>query len=124
MLSYFFNDSKRRKTMALYCSKELSTLLKAINSKHCGHFYCLNCFHPFRTNNKLESHKRVCENKDFCNITMPSDSTKILELNQYQKSDKEPYIFYTDLECIIEKIDGCKNNPENLSTIKVIEHVP
>ena len=55
---------------------------------------------------------------------MPSDDTKILEFNQYQKSDKVPFIIYADLECIIEKIDGCKNNPENLSTIKVSEHIP
>ena len=36
---------------------------------------------------KLESHKKVCENKDFCNIKMPSEDNKILEFNQYQKSD-------------------------------------
>ena len=29
-----------------------------------------------------------------------------------------------DLECIIEKIDRCTNNPENPSTIKVSEHIP
>ena len=47
---------------------------------------------------------------------MPSEDTKILEFNQYQKSDKAPFIIYADLECIIEKTDGCKNNPENSST--------
>ena len=55
---------------------------------------------------------------------MPSEDTKILEFNQYQKSDKAPFIIYADLECIIEKIDGCKNNPENSSTTKVNEHIP
>ena len=44
---------------------------------------------------------------------MPSEDTKILELNQYRKSDKAPFVIYADLECMIEKIDGCKNNPEN-----------
>ena len=61
---------------------------------------------------KFHSHKRVCGNKDFCNIIMPSEDTKILEFNQYQKFDKAPFTIYADLECIIEKIDGCKNNPE------------
>ena len=28
------------------------------------------------------------------------------------------------LECIIEKINGCKNNPENPSTTKVSKYVP
>ena len=55
---------------------------------------------------------------------MPSEDTKILEFNQYQKSDKAPFIIYADLECITEKIDGCKNNPENSSTSKVSEHIP
>ena len=53
-----------------------------------------------------------------------SDDTKILEFNQYQKSNKAPFIIYTDLEYIIEKTDGSKNNPENSSTTKVSEHMP
>ena len=55
---------------------------------------------------------------------MPSEDTKILEFNQYQKSDKTPFIFYADLKCIIERIDGCKNNPENSSATKVSKHIP
>ena len=39
---------------------------------------------------------------------MPSEDTKILEFNQYQKSDKATFIIYADLEFIIERIDGCK----------------
>ena len=46
---------------------------------------------------------------------MPYEGTKILEFNHYQKSDKAPFTIYTDLKCIIEKIDGCKSNPENSS---------
>ena len=36
-----------------------------ITLTHKGDFYCLNCLYFFRTKNKLESHKEVCENKDF-----------------------------------------------------------
>ena len=46
---------------------------------------------------------------------MPSEDIKILEFNQYQKSDKEPSIFYADLECLIERTERCKKNLENLS---------
>ena len=66
-----------------------------------------------RTKNKLELHERVCETKDFCNVAMPCEDTKILEFSQYQKSDKAPFIIYADLEYLIEKIDACKDNPEN-----------
>ena len=44
---------------------------------------------------------------------MPFEDNKILEFNQYQKSYKPPFIIYADRACIIEKIDGCKSNPEN-----------
>ena len=55
---------------------------------------------------------------------MHSEDTKIIEFNQYDKSDKAPFIIYADLECLIEKIDGCKNNPDNLFTTKVGQHIP
>ena len=73
---------------------------------------------------KLELYKKVCENKDFSNVIIPSEDTKILEFSQYQKSDKAPFVSYADLECLIEKVDGCKYNPENSSTTKVSEHIP
>ena len=104
--------------------KKLSALLRGITPKHHSDFYCLNFLHSFATKNKCESQKRVCENNDFCNIIMPSEDTKIFEFNQYQKSDKALFIIYADLECLIEKTDGCKNNSENSFTTKVGEHIP
>ena len=43
---------------------------------------------------------------------MPSHKGSILQFNQYTNSDKMPYIIYTDHESLIEKTDGCVNNPE------------
>ena len=68
--------------------------------------------------------KKLCENKGFCNVAVPSEDTKILEFSQYRKSDKAAFIIYTAFECLIEKIDGCKNNPENSSATEVGEHFP
>ena len=62
-------------------------------SKHVGDFYCLNCHHTVRTKNKFESHEKVCENKDLCNIIMSFKDTKV-EFNQYQKSGKIPVTSY------------------------------
>ena len=67
----------------------------------------------FWNKKNLESHKKVCENKGFCNVTMPSEDIKVLEFNQYQKSDKASFIIYADIGYRKEKIDRCKNNPEN-----------
>ena len=61
--------------------KQLSALLIGITSKNNDGFHCLNCSLYFRTKIKLECHKRVEENKDFCNIAMPSEDNKILELS-------------------------------------------
>ena len=103
--------------MTLSCSKTLSALLRGVTSKHHGDFYCLNCLHSFATE------KYVCENKDFCEVIMPSEDAQILEFNQYQKSDKAQFIIYAYLECLMEKTDRCKNNPENSSTTKVGKHI-
>ena len=92
--------------------KKLLTLLTGITSKSNGDFFCLNCLHSFKTKNNLKSHKKVCENKDFCNVAMPSEDTKILELNQYRKSDKAPFVIYADLECIIERLMDAKIIPK------------
>ena len=77
--------------------KRLSALLRGITSKHHDDFCCLNCLHSFATEKILKSHKKVCENKDFCNVIMPSEDKETLEFNQYQKSDKAPFIIYSDV---------------------------
>ena len=93
--------------------------LKEITSKHNSDFYCLNCLYSFGTENKCKSRKKVCENKDFFNVTMASEDITILEFNQYQKSDKAPFAIYADLEYLIEKIDLCKNNPERFCNVTI-----
>ena len=55
---------------------------------------------------------------------MPPEDVQILEFNHYQKSDKAPFVINADLECLIEKTDRCKKNPENLSSTERGEHIP
>ena len=98
--------------------------IKRNNIKNNGYLYCLNCLHSLRTKeNKFQSHKNVCKNKDFCNVIIPSEGSKLLEFNQYQESDKEPFSIYADLECLIKKTDECKNNPESSNTTKAGKHI-
>ena len=49
--------------------KKLSALLRETTSKQDGDSYCLNCLHSFRIKDKLNSHKKVCENK---NVVIPT----------------------------------------------------
>ena len=83
----------------------------------------MNCLHSIRIKNKLQSHKKVCQNNNFCNIVMSSESSKTLEFNQYKKSNRATFIIYANLQSLIKKTDGCKNNPENSSTRKVGERI-
>ena len=71
-------------------------MLKGVTSKTHGYFYCLNFLHSFRTENKLKSNEKVCRNKDFSGIVMPSEKDNILEFNQYMNSEKMSYIICAD----------------------------
>ena len=104
--------------------RTLSGLLRGISSTHDGDYYCLNCFHSYRTENKFNAQKKICENHDYCNIEMPSPSNNIIKYNSGEKSLELPFIIYTDLECLLKKIDTCQNNPKLSSTTKINQHVP
>ena len=57
-------------------ANELSALLSGTISKK-DYFRCLNCFHSFRK--KLESHKIVCKNKNFCSVRMSFRKNMLLK---------------------------------------------
>ena len=65
--------------------KKLPALFCKIKSKYDGDFYCLNCLHSFRTENKLKEHENVCKNHDYCYIELPGKS---LKYNHGEKSIK------------------------------------
>ena len=99
--------------------KSLSRLLRGITSNHDGDYYCLNCFHSYRTENKLNAPRKICENNEYCNIEMPSPNNNLIKYNQGDKSLKLPFIIYADLECLLKKIDTCQNNTDLSSTTKI-----
>ena len=104
--------------------KNLSGLLKGMTSTHEKDFYCLNCFHSYRTKNKLESHKKICENHDYCHVEMPTKDNNIRKYNHGEKSIKVPFVIYADLECLLKNRSTCINNPNESSTTKLNKHTP
>ena len=66
----------------------------------------------------------MCKNKGFCGIVMPTENSRILQFNQYKKSDKMPCIIYADIESWIRKKDECANNPGKPSTMKIGKNIP
>ena len=99
--------------------KSLPGLLKGITSSHKEDFYCLNCFCAYSTKIKLEEHKQICENHEYCHVEMPNEDNKIIKYNQGGKSVKLPFTIYADLECLLKKMRTCYNNPEESSTTKI-----
>ena len=98
--------------------KNLSGLLRGITSNHKEDFYCLNCFHCNSTENKLEAHKKILENHDYCCVEMPTKNNNIIKYNYGEKSMKLPFAIYADLECLLEKMSTCINNPNSHRLLK------
>ena len=55
---------------------------------------------------------------------MPNEGNKILKYIYGEKSLKVPFMTYVDLECLLEKIHSCQNNPEKTPTEKKAKHTP
>ena len=86
--------------------------------------YCLNCFCAYSTKNKLEAHKKICENHNYCHVEMPTKDNNTIKYNQGENSIKLPFVVYADLECLLEKISTCQNNPNESSTTEINKHAP
>ena len=55
---------------------------------------------------------------------MPDENNEILKYNLWEKSLKVPFIIYADLECLLQKINSCQNNPKKSYTEKKVMHKP
>ena len=107
----------------------MSALLGGITSHNNGDFYCINCLHSFRTENKLKKHKNVCGNHDYSYAEMPKKDNKILKCNHGEKSMKVLFTIYADLDSLLEKMNtynnpkmNTHNNPKKLSATKINKH--
>ena len=83
--------------------KDLSRLLRGVTSNHDGDFYCLNCFHSYRTKNKLNAHKKICENHDYCHIEMPTKVNNIIKYNQGENQLNYRLLFMSIWNACLER---------------------
>ena len=96
--------------------KSLPALLRGTTSNHGGDFYCLNCFHLYRTDNAFKKHERLCNNHDYCYVKMAEEDKHILRYNHGEKLLKAPFTIYFDLKCLLKTERSCQNNPEKSYT--------
>ena len=55
---------------------------------------------------------------------MPTKDNNIIKYNHGEKSMKLPFLIYAGLECLLEKMSTCQNNPNKSSTIKINKYTP
>ena len=55
---------------------------------------------------------------------MPTKNNNIINYNHGEKCMKLPFVIYADLECLLEKMSTCINNPNESSTTKINKHTP
>ena len=98
--------TKKEKIHPTYVSKHNSKLEKPIilstfSNEVVWHYIRVT---KLSENNKLELHKKVCENKNFCDVIIPSKDTNILELIQ----TIVPATIYANLKCLVKKMMNIK----------------
>ena len=112
------------KDETLFFSDKIICIISENNVKTWWWFLLFELFSFDWNKNKLEFDKKLYENKGLLGVVMPSDNAEILEFKEHWKSDKTLSFIYADLESLIKKTDGCKNNSEKPSTIKVTKNSP
>ena len=101
--------------------KRFVCILRGITGNNNGNFYFLN---SHTTENKLEEHKNMYENHDYCYVEMPEEDNKTLKYNHGEKSMRAPFVIYAYLECLLGKMSTRHNNLKKSSTTKVNKHTP
>ena len=92
--------------------------MRGITPNHNNKYYCINCLHSFRTEHKLKSQKDAFKNLDYCYIEMPEKDKDILKYSQVNKSVKDPFVIYADIESLYETNRYIPYYPEYSSTLK------
>ena len=53
---------------------------------------------------------------------MSTKNNNTIKCNHGEKSMKLPFVIYADLECLLEKMSTCINNPNESSTTEINKH--
>ena len=83
--------------------KKIPALLPGVSSTHDGDYYCLNCFHSYRTESSLKKHEELCVNNNFSLIKMPTEDKKYISSTPREKYIKNHLLFMQILNvyCIL-----------------------
>ncbi|GFY31894.1 uncharacterized protein TNCV_2620311 [Trichonephila clavipes] len=102
----------------------MSSLLNHLTSHEHKVFFCDYCLLRFNNEELLNQHQEDCRNHNVQKIKMPTQEEKWLEFSNHKFKLPVPYVIYADLECILEKINSCEQDPKISSTESIAKHVP
>ena len=115
------SKNNRKQNVAI---KSLSRLLSSENTKHKGkEYFCMNCLQGFKEESSRNKHISYCIDNESVKVEMPQNNPKV-QYSDGQFQFKVPFIMYTDLESILELIQGPGNDPRISSTGGVNNHIP
>ena len=102
--------------------KSLSRLMEGISSNSHENYYCLGCFHSFRTEATLENHEDLCKNNKFAKADLPEEGGNFKRYKPGAKSLKMDTVIYADFESILVPYSTCDKKHETCK--KVNKQVP
>ena len=106
-----------------YClvKNESALLSSQVNKRKGKLYFCLNCLNGFDTPEKLENHKKYCEEEESVKITMPPPNT-FINFKNFVHSEKAPFAIYADFESVLKPLDNCDPDPNRSYTKKYNKH--
>ena len=106
-----------------YClvKNESALLSTQVNKRKGKLYFCLNCLNGFDTPEKLENHKKYCEEEESVKITMPPPNT-FINFKNFVHSEKAPFAIYADFESVLKPLDNCNPDPNRSYTKKYNKH--
>ena len=78
---------------------------------------------PFTSKESLKNHEEYCGKNEAVKTELPEPETKI-ELKNFNRSLKVPFIVYADFECLFTPIQTCMPNPKKSYTKEYQRHEP
>ena len=117
LLLYSFGEKRH------YCLiRNLNRLLSS-QTLHKGQmYYCPHCLHGFVREELLEDHKSMCSQHGAQRIELPNDDNMFLQLKDFHKQLRVPFVIYADFESLTTKIQSASPDPMKVSTEKFQHH--
>ena len=85
---------------------------------------CENCFHRCSSEERLESHQKICMGSEPAIVTMPNVDKSSVQFKTIGARSYSPFAVYFDLESVLEKVETVRNHPTCSSTTVIEKHKP